>query len=124
MRKESDIVRTVAEQCLVTPRQIKEILSKLRDIVYSDLIDTGKTRVPILGFALGTRVKGSVPARVGRNPFTGTEVMVAAKPPSRLIKVKLAMKSRKLILAKIESLYGPPEEPKKPAADPTPETSS
>lgn len=118
MRKESEIVRTVAEQCLITPRQLKEILSKLRDIVYSDVIDTGKSRFPILGIAVQTKVKGSTPARMGRNPFSGEEVMISAKPPKRALKIRFLSKSKRTILDQIEVLYGPPAEPEKTSNEP------
>lgn len=116
MKRDSDIIRTVADQCLLPPKTVKEILSRIRDVVYSDLIDTGKSRIPLMGIVAHTRVRKATEARMGRNPLTGEEIMFKAKPPARMLRCRISNKTKQSILDEIDRLYGPPKEEEEKAS--------
>lgn len=81
-------------------RQVKDFLAYLHDLVLEQLNKKGIGQVTIPGLNIKMLVvkKPATKARKGRNPFTGEEVMVAAKPARKAIKVKAMKKLKDAVL--------------------------
>ncbi len=67
----------------------KEIIKEYFADTKKDLKKSGRVKLPELGF-LKIRIKKATKARPGRNPFTGENIMIKAKPAKKVVKFKAA----------------------------------
>jgi nucleoid DNA-binding protein len=88
-RSRGDVVRTIAEATELKPRQVKEVFEALTSLIAADLSKKGAGEFNFNGLMkLRTVNKPASPARKGRNPFTGEDIMIKAKPASRKVRVR------------------------------------
>jgi nucleoid DNA-binding protein len=88
-RSRGDVVRSIAEGTELKPRQVKDVLEGLAALMAADLSKRGSGEFNLLGLVkLRTVNKPATPARKGRNPFTGEEMMFKAKPASRKVRAR------------------------------------
>jgi nucleoid DNA-binding protein len=88
-RSRGDIVRTIAGATELKPRQVKEVFDTLAAVIAADLSKKGCGEFNFMGLMkLRTVNKPATPARKGRNPFTGQDIMIKAKPASRKVRVR------------------------------------
>jgi len=88
-RSRGDVVRTIAAGTELKPRQVKDVLEALTAIMAADLSKRGAGEFNFNGLVkLRTVNKPATPARKGRNPFTGQEIMIKAKPASRKVRAR------------------------------------
>jgi DNA-binding protein HU-beta len=78
---QSQLVSAVAERAELSKNDAKRALAALDDIVLEELGNAQKVRVGGL-VQLTVRVKPGQKARKGRNPATGEQITIAAKPAS------------------------------------------
>jgi DNA-binding protein HU-beta len=78
---QSQLVSAVAERAELSKSDAKRALAALDDIVLEELGNAQKVRIGGL-VQLTVRVKPAQKARKGRNPATGEEITIAAKPAS------------------------------------------
>jgi nucleoid DNA-binding protein len=71
----------VADRAEVSKAEAKRVLTALDEIILEELGNAQKVRVGGL-VQLTVRVKPAQKARKGRNPATGEEITIAAKPAS------------------------------------------
>ena len=84
---------TPTEQVMLSKKEIKAVLEGIKTIVKAHLAKNGPGQVVIPGLLKITSVtKPASKARKGRNPFTGEEMMIKAKPARKVIKVKALKK--------------------------------
>ena len=105
---QSQLVNEVAERADLSRRDAKAALEALENVVLEQLSNAEKVRIGGV-VQLVVRVKEATKARPGRNPATGEEITIAAKPAGvtvrarPLAKVKAALptvqKARKRIAA-------------------------
>lgn len=83
---------TIAEIVKMTnlPRkQVVAVLDSLVTIMKKDLGRKGPGVFKFMGLLkLTTVIKPATKARMGRNPFTGEEIMIKAKPASRKVRAR------------------------------------
>jgi len=106
---QSQLVNAVAERSELSKADAKRALAALDDIVLEEIGNAEKVRIGGL-VQLTVRLKPATKARPGRNPATGEEITIAAKPASvdvrarPLAKVKEALpsvqKARRRLAAK------------------------
>lgn len=88
-RSRGDVVRQIAAGTGLKPRQVKEVFEGLSALMAADLSKRGCGEFNVLGLIkLRTVNKPATPARKGRNPFTGQEMMFKAKPASRKVRAR------------------------------------
>ena len=88
-RSRGDVVRQIATGTGLKPRQVKEVFEGLQALMAADLGKRGPGEFNVLGLIkLRTVNKPATPARKGRNPFTGEEIMIKAKPASRKVRAR------------------------------------
>ena len=88
-RSRGDLVRTIAEGTELKPGKVKEVFDALGAIMAADLSKKGSGEFNFNGLMkLRTVDKPASKARKGRNPFTGEEIMIKAKPASRKVRVR------------------------------------
>jgi DNA-binding protein HU-beta len=90
---QSQLAGEVAERAGLSKTDAKAALEALEEIVLEQLADAEKVRIGGV-VQLNVRVKDATGPRKGRNPATGEEITIAAKPAS------VALKARPLAKAK------------------------
>ena len=88
-RSRADVIKQVAAGTELKPRQVREVFDVLQSIIGADLGKKGPGEFNFLGLVkLRTVNKPATKARKGRNPFTGEEIMIKAKPASRKVRAR------------------------------------
>jgi DNA-binding protein HU-beta len=81
------LISAVAERAELSKSDAKRALSALEEVVLSELGDAQKVRIGGL-VQLVVRLKPAQKARKGRNPATGEEITIAAKPASVTVRAR------------------------------------
>ena len=76
---QTQLTSAVADRAEISRAEAKRILGVLEEIVLEELGNAEKVRIGGL-VQLTVRVKPATKARKGRNPATGEEITIAAKP--------------------------------------------
>jgi DNA-binding protein HU-beta len=88
-RSRGDVVRQIAQGTDLKPGKVKEVFDALSTIIAADLGKKGSGEFNLLGLMkLKTVNKPATKSRKGRNPFTGEEITIKAKPASRKVRVR------------------------------------
>jgi nucleoid DNA-binding protein len=88
-RSRGDVVKQIALGTELKPGKVKEVFEALSTIIAADLGKKGVGEFNFMGLMKLKAVnKPATKARKGRNPFTGEEVMLKAKPASRKVRVR------------------------------------
>jgi|SRR5690349_21518479 len=88
-RSRGDTVKTIAAATELKPGKVREVLGTLSEIMAADLGKKGCGEFNFNGLVkLRTVDKPATKARKGRNPFTGEEIMIKAKPASRRVRAR------------------------------------
>jgi len=90
---QSQLVAEIADRAEVTRADAKAVLNALEDVVLEELGNADKVMIGGL-VQLAVRVRPATKARPGRNPATGEEITISAKPAA------VALKARPLAKAK------------------------
>ena len=90
---QTQLASEVAERSGLTKGDAKRALEALEDVVLEQLADAEKVRIGGV-VQLNVRVKEPTKPRKGRNPATGEEITISAKPAA------VALKARPLARAK------------------------
>jgi DNA-binding protein HU-beta len=86
-------VTAVAERAELSKADAKRALDALDDIVLDELSNAQKVRIGGL-VQLTVRVKPATKKRKGRNPATGEEIEIAAKPASVDVRARPLAKAK------------------------------
>jgi nucleoid DNA-binding protein len=76
---QTQLASAVADRADISRAEAKRVLAALEEIVLGELGNAQKVRIGRL-VQLTVRVKPAQKARKGRNPATGEEITIAAKP--------------------------------------------
>ena len=89
----TQLLTQIAERTDITKRKAGEVLDALNDVMVEQLKGAGAITLPGM-LKLSLKDKPATAARPGRNPFTGEDIMIKAKPASKTVKA-LALKPLK-----------------------------
>jgi nucleoid DNA-binding protein len=78
---QTQLTTAVAERAEISRAEAKRVLAALDDVILEELGNAQKVRIGGL-VQLTVRVKPAQKKRPGRNPATGEEITIAAKPAS------------------------------------------
>ncbi len=78
---QTQLVTAIAERAEMSKAEAKRAISALEDVVLEEVGNAQKVRIGGL-VQLTVRLKPATKARKGRNPATGEEITIAAKPAS------------------------------------------
>jgi DNA-binding protein HU-beta len=90
---QTQLAGALAERVEMTKADAKIVLEALEEIVLEEIGNAEKIRIGGL-VQLTVRVKPATKARQGRNPATGEEITIAAKPASVDIKARPLAKAK------------------------------
>ena len=88
-RSRGDVVKQIAVGTDLKPGKVRDVFEALTAIMAADLGKKGCGEFNFNGLVkLRTVNKPATTARKGRNPFTGEEIMIKAKPASRKVRAR------------------------------------
>lgn len=90
---QSQLVGEVAERAGLTKSETKAVLDALEEVVLDQLAEAEKVKIGGV-VQLAVRVKDATKARKGRNPATGEEITISAKPASVTVKARPLAKAK------------------------------
>ena len=90
---QSQLAAEVAERSGLTRAQAKSAIEALEDVVLEEVSNAEKVKIGNL-VQLTVRVKPATKARQGRNPATGEEITIAAKPASVDVRARVLAKTK------------------------------
>mgnify|MGYP002622676020 FL=1 len=94
----TEILNEIAERTELSKKQVGAVFDELGDLIGGQLGKKGPGVFTIPGLVkLRTRIKPAVPAGMRRNPFTGEEKMMPAKPASRTVKATPLKKLKDMV---------------------------
>jgi DNA-binding protein HU-beta len=93
---QSQLVAAVAERSELSKSDAKRALEALDEIVKEQISEAEKVRIGSL-VQLTVRLKPATKARKGRNPATGEEITIAAKPASVDLRARPLAKAKEAL---------------------------
>jgi nucleoid DNA-binding protein len=78
---QTQLITAIADRTELNKSDVKRVLGALEDVVFEEIGNAQKVRIGGLA-QLTVRVKPAQKKRQGRNPATGEEITIAAKPAS------------------------------------------
>ena len=90
---QSQLADAVAERAGLTRVDAKKALTALEDVVLEEIGNAEKVKIGSL-VQLTVRLKPAAKARKGRNPATGEEITIAAKPASVDVRARALAKTK------------------------------
>lgn len=84
----SEILSAIAEETELTKKQVADVFSSLNTLIIRHIKKrgSGEFTIPDTGVKIRRARKPARKARMGRNPATGEEMKIAAKPASTTVK--------------------------------------
>lgn len=93
---QTQLVNAVAERADLSKAEAKRVLSALDEVVLEELGNAQKVRIGGL-VQLTVRLKPASKARKGRNPATGEEITISAKPASVDVRARPLAKAKEAL---------------------------
>ena len=96
-RSKSEILNALAEMTELNRKEVQAVLESLEDLIEQELTrGCGTFNLPGM-LKIYVHNKPATKARPGRNPATGEEIMISAKPASKVVKVRALKKLKEMI---------------------------
>ena len=95
----AQIFTEISENTGVSKTDVKNVFSALRNLVERHLKTRGSGQfiVPELGLKVRRVAKKATKARKGRNPFTGEEIMISAKPARKAVRATVLKNLKEVV---------------------------
>lgn len=85
----SEVFGTIADQTELSKRQVSSVFDSLGGVIKKNLGSRGPGVFTLPGLCkLTVKKKPASKARKGRNPFTGEDITIKAKPASKVVRVR------------------------------------
>lgn len=104
MLTQSELIEELAEETGWSKGDVRRFLEGLSSVIQSNVSEG--YRVKIAGVQVEPVLKKATKKRKGRNPATGEEVMISAKPASVKLRAKIVGDLKKLDLPSTKKLQG------------------
>jgi nucleoid DNA-binding protein len=96
--KKTQIVNHIAEAADLSKKQVTLVFDTLQDLITAHINKKGAKQFSFLGlFKITAIKKPATKAKKGRNPFTGEEIMIAAKPARNVVKIRPLKKLKAMV---------------------------
>ena len=90
---QTQLADAVAERAGISRTEAKNVLTALEDVVLGEIGNAEKVKIGNL-VQLTVRLKPATKARQGRNPATGEEITISAKPASVDVRARALAKTK------------------------------
>ncbi len=92
------LVKTLAERSNLGKKEVLSVLEGLKDIMIAHLVKKGPQQFKLQGLLMmKIKDKPATKARKGINPFNGEEMIFAAKPARRTVKISALKKLKEAV---------------------------
>lgn len=93
MRTQADIVREVAGETGLAASVVKEVLAVYEDVILGEIEAGQKVKIGQIA-QLTPKIRPKTKKRMGRNPRTGEDVEIAAKPASAVLRARVLKRAK------------------------------
>jgi len=93
----SQLHAQLAESSGLTKKQVGELFDLLEATAHKELRGSAGKIAILPGLTLKRKDTKAKPARPGRNPFTGEEMMFKAKPAGRTVRATIGKKLKEVV---------------------------
>ena len=94
----SEIFTQIAESTDLTKRDVSAVFDELQVVIKKNLSSRGPQVFTLPGLCKMTvKKKPARKARKGINPFTGEEIMIKAKPATKVVKIRPLKKLKEMV---------------------------
>ena len=93
MLSQAEMVRNIASETGLSAGVVRHVLTVWEEEILSEIASAQKVKLGQLA-QLEVKIKPARKKRMGRNPRTGEEVQIAAKPASVVLKARVLKKSK------------------------------
>lgn len=85
---QTQIIADIAEQLSMSKQDVKLVLEALGNQAMRHIMKrgSGEFKVPFMGVKINRKTKPATKKRMGRNPATGEEMVIPAKPKRDVVK--------------------------------------
>ena len=88
-RTKTQVATILSEITEVPKKDVSQVIDALGMLIQMDLGENGPQQFTLPGVCkFNTKIRPATEARPGRNPFTGEEIMIAAKPERKVVKIR------------------------------------
>lgn len=98
---QTQIIAHISEETGLQKKDVKAVLESMGELSHRHIMKrgSGEFKVPFVGVKINRKTKPATKKRMGRNPATGEEMVIAAKPKRDVVKAT-ALKALKELLEK------------------------
>jgi nucleoid DNA-binding protein len=93
---QSQLAVAVADRAEVSKAEAKRVLDALEEVAFEEIANAEKVKIGGL-VQLTVRMRPASKARPGRNPATGEEITISAKPASVVLKARPLTKAKSVL---------------------------
>lgn len=85
---QSQIISVISEETGLSKKEVKSVLESLGELSHRHIMKrgSGKFKIPYVGVQVVRKTKPATKKRMGRNPATGEEMVIPAKPKREVVK--------------------------------------
>lgn len=85
---QTQIIASISTDTGLSNKDVKAVLENLGELSHRHImkLGSGEFKVPYMGIKINRKVKPATKKRMGRNPATGAEMEIAAKPQREVVK--------------------------------------
>lgn len=96
---QSQIIETISENTGLQKKDVKIVLESLAELSHRHIMKrgSGEFKVPFMGLKIARKEKPATKKRMGRNPATGEEMVIPAKPKRKVVKVAILKNLKEVI---------------------------
>ena len=96
---QSQIIESIAEETGLLKKEVRAVLESLAGLSHRHIMPrgSGEFKVPFMGAKIMRKEKPATKKRMGRNPATGEEMVIPAKPKRKVVKIS-ALKNLKEVI--------------------------
>ena len=86
---QSQIIESLAEETGLLKKDVRTVLESLAELSHRHIMPrgSGEFKIPFMGAKITRKEKPATKKRMGRNPATGEEMVIPAKPKRKVVKI-------------------------------------
>ncbi|MCA8999294.1 MAG: HU family DNA-binding protein [Planctomycetaceae bacterium] len=94
----TQLLTELSERTGLTKKDVSDVLEHLEALIQDQLGKKGPGQITIPGLMkIAVKIRKKQPAKKGINPRTGEEIMIAAKPQRKVVKVTALKKLKEMV---------------------------
>ena len=96
---QTQIISSISDDTGLSKKDVKSVLEALGEQAQRHIMKrgSGEFKIPCVGVKIARKTKPATKKRMSRNPATGEEMMIAAKPKRDVVKATLLKAMKELV---------------------------